>query len=238
TTDISLLKDAEEAQRIARESAEKNAVMKSRFLTNVSHELRTPLNAIIGIAEVLYEKSGRLDGEQTTEGLGRVLNAGRHLLQLINDILDLSKIEAGKVTPVLEEFKVSSLVDEVVSTIAILAARNGNHLLVRQGAGGGAILADRMRLRQSLINLLRKAAKFTFQGEIVLSVGREIAGTEDWIVLSVTDTGVGIANEHIERLFEEFGQAEATTSRRFGGTGLGLIISDRLCRLMGGRITV
>ena len=237
-TDISPLKEAEDAQRIARERAEEATIAKSRFLTNVSHELRTPLNAIIGLTEVLYDGAEHFGTEKAMEPLSRVIKAGRHLLQLINQILDIAKVEAGRMELVIEEVKIASLVDEVISTVALLAERNSNRISIAQDPDLTSLRTDRMRLRQILLNLLSNAARFTVRGDILVSVQREVAGGIDWIAFRVTDTGVGISEEHIGRLFEEFGQAGPSTGRQYGGTGLGLAISDRLCRLMGGRITV
>ena len=236
-TDISLLKEAEEAQRIAKERAEEAAIAKSRFLTNVSNELRTPLNAIIGLTEILYDGTAHFGTERALEPLSRVIKAGRHLLQLINQILDIAKVEAGKMDLIIEEVTITSLIDEVVSTVALLAEQNGNRISVNQDPDLTSFLADRMRLHQILLNLLSNASRFTTSGNILLAVEKETADGSDWIAFRVVDTGVGIGEEHIGRLFEEFGQADPSTSRHYGGTGLGLAISDRLCRLMGGRIT-
>lgn len=237
-TDISPLKEAEDAQRIARERAEEATVAKSRFLANVSHELRTPLNAIIGLTEILYDGASHFGTEKAMEPLSRVIKAGHHLLQLINQILDIAKVEAGKMDLVVEEVNIASLIDEVVSTVAFLAEKNGNRILATQDSALSFLLTDRMRLRQILLNLLSNAARFTVRGDILLVVDGAIVDGSKWINFRVIDTGVGIDEEHIGRLFEEFGQAGPSTSRQYGGTGLGLAISDRLCRLMGGRITV
>jgi len=236
-TDISVLKGAEQAERLARQRAEETAVAKSRFFANVSHELRTPLNAIIGLAEILYESAPHFESEMAVESLRRVLKAGRHLLQLINDILDLSKIEAGKMTVLIERIPVEPLLDDVVATVGLLAEQNGSRITLKCDPRADATYADRMRLRQILINLLGNAAKFTSNGEIVLRVRTETMDHSDWTTFAVSDTGIGISEEHMERLFEEFGQADASTSRRYGGTGLGLVISNKLCRIMGGRLT-
>jgi adenylate cyclase len=237
-TDISLLKEAEEAQRIAKERAEEAAIARSRFLTNVTHELRTPLNAIIGLTEILYDGAAHFGTERALEPLSRVIKAGRHLLQLINQILDIAKVEAGKMDLIMEEVTITSLIDEVVSTVALLAEQNGNRISVNQDPDLTRFLTDRMRLHQILLNLLSNASRFTTSGNILLAVEKETADGSDWIAFRVVDSGVGIGEEHIGRLFEEFGQADPSTSRQYGGTGLGLAISDRLCRLMGGRITV
>jgi adenylate cyclase len=237
-TDISPLKEAEDAQRIARERAEEATIAKSRFLTNVSHELRTPLNAIIGLTEILYDGASHFGTEKAMEPLSRVIKAGHHLLQLINQILDIAKVESGKMDLIIEEVKIASLIDEVIGTVALLAEQNSNHISVTQDPDLTSLLTDRMRLRQILLNLLSNAARFTVRGDILVAVDKETADGSDWIAFRVADTGVGIGEEHIGRLFEEFGQAGPSTSRQYGGTGLGLAISDRLCRLMGGRIVV
>jgi adenylate cyclase len=237
-TDISLLKEAEEAQRVAKERAEEAAIAKSRFLTNVSHELRTPLNAIIGLTEILYDGAAHFGTERAMEPLSRVIKAGRHLLQLINQILDIAKVEAGKMDLIIEEVTIASLVDEVVSTVALLAEQNGNRISVNQDPDLTTLFTDRMRLRQILLNLLSNASRFTVRGEILIAVEKEAVDGSDWIAFRVADTGVGISEEHIGRLFEEFGQADPSTSRQYGGTGLGLAISDRLSRLMRGSIIV
>jgi signal transduction histidine kinase len=237
-TDISLLKEAERAQRIAMKRAEEATAAKSRFLTNLSHELRTPLNAIIGLTEVLYDGASHFGTERAREPLSRVAKAGRHLLQLMNAILDISKVDSGKMDLIVEEVPIASLIDEVVGTVALLAERNGNCISISRNSDAVVVRADRMRLRQVLLNLMSNASKFTSRGVITLAVEKKPVDGYDWISFRVTDTGVGISEQHIERLFEEFGQADASTSRQYGGTGLGLAISDRLCRLMGGKITV
>jgi signal transduction histidine kinase len=237
-TDISLLKEAEDAERIAKERAEEAIVAKSRFLMNVSHELRTPLNAIIGLTEVLCDGASHFGTEKALEPLGRVVKAGRHLLKLINQILDIAKIDAGKMSFAVEEVDVVSVIDEVVSIVALTAEQNGNRMSVRHAPDVSTLFTDRMMLCQILLNLLSNAARFTIDGDILLSVDRERADQSDWITFHVADTGVGISEEHIGRLFEEFGQAGPSTSRQYGGTGLGLAITDRLCRLMGGTIMV
>jgi signal transduction histidine kinase len=204
----------------------------------LSHELRTPLNAIIGLTEVLYDGASHFGTERAKEPLSRVAKAGRHLLQLMNAILDISKVDSGKMDLIVEEVPIASLIDEVVGTVALLAERNGNCISVSRNNDAVVVCADRMRLRQVLLNLMSNASKFTSRGVITLAVEKKPVDGHDWISFRVTDTGVGISEQHIERLFEEFGQADASTSRQYGGTGLGLAISDRLCRLMGGKITV
>jgi len=211
---------------------------KSQFLANMSHELRTPLNAVIGITEMLQENARDLDRDDEFEPLDRVVRAARHLLALINDILDLSKIEAGKMDLHVEAFAIAPVVQDVVNTVATLAARNENALGLECPPGIGSMCADQTRIRQALLNLASNAAKFTEKGTITISVSRTVAPTGDWIVFSVADTGIGLTAEQKGRLFQDFVQADASTTRRYGGTGLGLAISRRFCQMMGGDITV
>jgi signal transduction histidine kinase/CheY-like chemotaxis protein len=212
---------------------------KSQFLANMSHELRTPLNAIIGVSEMLLEDAQAAAQPDQIEAHERILRAGRHLLALINDILDLSKIEAGKLELSLESVAVVPLVEDVLATIRPLAAKNGNKVDVECPADAGVIRADPTRLRQALLNLASNASKFTERGRIRVTVTRQPDDLgRDWVSMAVSDTGIGMTAEQMGRLFEEFTQADASTTRRYGGTGLGLAISRRLCRLMGGDITV
>ena len=212
---------------------------KSQFLANMSHELRTPLNAIIGVTEMLLEDAQAAAQPDQIEAHERILRAGRHLLALINDILDLSKIEAGKLELSLESVAVAPLVEDVVATIRPLASKNGNQVEVECPADVGVIRADPTRLRQALLNLASNASKFTERGRIRIAVTREPDdGGRDWVSMAVSDTGIGVTAEQLAKLFEEFTQADASTTRRYGGTGLGLAISRRLCRMMGGDITV
>ena len=211
---------------------------KSQFLANMSHELRTPLNAIIGVTEMMLEDARDLKREDEVEPLERVLRAGRHLLALINDILDLSKIEAGKMELHLESFPVAPLVEDVVKTIQPLAQKNANELIVRCADNAGVIQTDQTRLRQALLNLASNATKFTERGKVTISVTRTAAEGLDWIAFAVADTGIGMTPEQVGRLFQDFVQADASTTRRYGGTGLGLAISRRFCQMMGGDITV
>jgi signal transduction histidine kinase/DNA-binding response OmpR family regulator len=211
---------------------------KSQFLANMSHELRTPLNAIIGLTEMMTEHAARFGTEKALEPLRRVLRAGRHLLMLINDILDLSKIEAGKLELNIESVPIAPMIEEVVGTGRPLAEQNSNKLVVECPADVGALQADPVRLRQTLLNLLSNACKFTKQGEVRLSVARIKDGGKPWLEFSVADSGIGMTPQQMEKLFQEFSQAETTTSRQFGGTGLGLAITRRLCRMMGGDVTV
>jgi signal transduction histidine kinase len=209
---------------------------KSQFLANMSHELRTPLNAIIGVGEMLREDAEAL--KQDLEPLDRVLGAGRHLLALINDILDLSKIEAGRMELNLASFSLAPVIDEVVKTIEPLAAKNGNQVAVRCDGEIGTMHADQMRLRQTLLNLMSNANKFTEKGIITVAAHQGQQNGRDWITLAVTDTGIGMTAEQMGKLFQEFAQASSSTASKYGGTGLGLVISRRYCQMMGGDITV
>jgi signal transduction histidine kinase len=211
---------------------------KSQFLTNMSHELRTPLNAIIGVTEMLLEDARAFGQEDQIEPHERILRAGKHLLALINDILDLSKIEAGKMELHLESFAIAPLVEDVVTTIRPLAEKNGNRVVVECPVDPGAMRADATRVRQALLNLASNASKFTERGLVTVTVGRRRGDGRDWITFAVSDTGIGMTAEQMARLFEEFTQADASTTRKYGGTGLGLAISRRFCRMMGGDITV
>jgi GAF domain-containing protein len=209
---------------------------KSQFLANMSHELRTPLNAIIGVSEMLREDAEAL--KQDLEPLDRVLGAARHLLALINDILDLSKIEAGRMELQLEDFAVAPLIDGVVKTIEPLAAKNENRIAVNCDAAIGRLNADQMRLRQALLNLMSNANKFTERGTISVDARQRQENGRDWVTIAVADTGIGMTPKQMGRLFQEFSQADASTTRKYGGTGLGLAISKKFCEMMGGDITV
>ena len=209
---------------------------KSQFLANMSHELRTPLNAIIGVTEMLREDAEAL--QQDTEPLDRVLGAGRHLLALINDILDLSKIEAGRMELQLEHFALAPLIANVVKTIEPLATKNANQVAVQWDAEIETLHADQMRLRQALLNLMSNANKFTDHGTITIDARQGQEGSRYWVTISVADTGIGMTAEQMGRLFQEFSQASSATASRYGGTGLELAISRRFCQMMGGDITV
>jgi signal transduction histidine kinase len=209
---------------------------KSQFLANMSHELRTPLNAIIGVTEMLREDAEALT--QDTEPLDRVLGAARHLLALINDILDLSKIEAGRMELHLETFPLAPLLQDVAKTIEPIATKNGNRIVIECPADLGTIHADQIRLRQSLLNLASNANKFTEKGTVTIAARQGQENGRDWITLAVTDTGIGMTPEQMGKLFQEFSQASSATASKYGGTGLGLAISRRFCQMMGGDITV
>jgi len=210
---------------------------KSEFLASMSHELRTPLNAIIGYSEMLEEEAQDLGAEAFTPDLRRINAAGKHLLELINAVLDLSKIEAGRMDLYLETFSVP-LLSEIAAVIRPLADKNGNRVEVRCDPAVGQMRADLTKVRQALFNLLSNACKFTERGTVSLAVCQEAREGGGVIVFDVSDTGIGMTEEQLRRLFQDFSQAEASTSRRYGGTGLGLALSRRLCRLMGGDITV
>ncbi len=209
---------------------------KSTFLANMSHELRTPLNAIIGYSEMLQEDAADLNADGLVPDLKKVNAAGKHLLELINSILDLSKIEAGKMELNLEDFSVAQMVEDIAALVQPLAEKNGNRLEV--ACDVETMHADLTKVRQVLFNLLSNACKFTERGKVSLAVRREDSGDGAWLSFSVTDTGIGLNAEQIGRLFQEFSQADISTTRKYGGTGLGLAVSRRLCRLMGGEITV
>jgi signal transduction histidine kinase/DNA-binding response OmpR family regulator/ligand-binding sensor domain-containing protein len=239
----------------AKEAADAASTAKSQFLANMSHELRTPLNAIIGYSEMLQEEVQDLGQGNLVPDLEKIHGAGKHLLGLINDILDLSKIEAGKMTLYLEEFPVAQMVREVASTIQPLVARNGNRLEVVCSPDIGSMRADLTKVRQTLFNLLSNASKFTERGVIRLEVAKVISDQLSvtsqeaperplvpdhcsLITFKVSDTGIGMSQEQMSRLFEAFSQADASTTRKYGGTGLGLALSRKFCRLMGGELTV
>jgi signal transduction histidine kinase/CheY-like chemotaxis protein len=210
---------------------------KSQFLASMSHELRTPLNAIIGISEMLLEDARDFKRDDELEPLDRVLRAARHLLTLINDILDLSKIEAGRMELHLESFPLAPLVEDVAKTIEPTATKNRNRITVNCPLDIGTIHADQIRFRQALLNLVSNASKFTENGVITIGVEPDRLAGRDWVTIGVTDTGIGMTEEQMARLFEEFSQADISTTRKYGGTGLGLAISRHFCRMMGGDIT-
>jgi signal transduction histidine kinase len=210
---------------------------KSRFLSSMSHELRTPLNAIIGLTEMMVTNAARFGTEKALEPLRRVNAAGTHLLSLINEILDLSKIEAGKLDLNLEPVNLSRLIDEVIGTAGQLAEKNKNRLIIEGHENVGSLTADSMRLKQILLNLLSNACKFTKEGEVALRV-RKVADGHEWVELAVADTGIGMTAEQQAKLFQDFTQADSLTARRYGGTGLGLAITRKLACMMGGDVTV
>jgi signal transduction histidine kinase len=230
--------------RLFQELAEKSRQLeeasrhKSEFLANMSHELRTPLNAIIGFTEVLLEKYfGEVNAKQE-DYLKDVLSSGQHLLALINDILDLSKVEAGKMDLYIEEFEVRKLIGDVQAIVRPLIEKHANLLVIDCPEGVGTMRSDLTKVRQALFNLMSNAAKFTEQGTVTLTVRRDGDQASQWLTFAVADSGIGMTPDQQSRLFEAFSQAEASTAGQYGGTGLGLAISRRFCRLMGGDITV
>ncbi len=237
--DVTERREAEIALRQARDAAQQANEAKSLFLANMSHELRTPLSAIIGYGEMLGEEID--DGVEATvlvQDLDKIQGNARHLLGLINDVLDISKIESGKMEVLAETFDVASMLDDVVSAAAGLMHRNGNHFVLEVAPGGlGSASTDAVKLRQVLLNLLGNAAKFTKAGMITLT-GRRETGSADQIVFSVTDTGIGMTEEQVGRLFQRFHQVDISTTRKFGGTGLGLALSKAFGTMLGGDLTV
>jgi signal transduction histidine kinase len=210
---------------------------KSQFVSSMSHELRTPLNAIIGLTEMMVTNAARFGTEKAMEPLQRVNRAGTHLLGLINQVLDLSKIEAGKLELSPQTVQLVPLIEEVVGTARQLADQNKNRFTAEAPDDLGSLTVDPMRLRQILFNLLSNACKFTKEGEVKLK-GRRLIDGRDWIEFAVADSGIGMTPEQQAKLFAEFTQADASTAQRFGGTGLGLSITRKLARMMGGDVTV
>lgn len=222
----------------AKDEAERANGAKSDFLAKMSHELRTPLNAVLGYSEILLEDA-ELDGRgEEIADLQKISAAGKHLLSMVNDILDISKIEAGKTDLYLEELDFDQLIDEIEATSRPLAAKNTNKFSVLREDNLGKLYLDGTKLRQAIYNLLSNAAKFTQNGEITLTASRICENNGDRIKISIADNGVGISEENIEKLFSSFSQANASITAKFGGTGLGLSLSRNLCRLMGGDISV
>jgi signal transduction histidine kinase len=230
---VRLFDEIQDKSRQLAEASER----KSQFLASMSHELRTPLNAIIGLTEMMVSNAARFGTEKALEPLHRVNAAGTHLLSLINEILDLSKIEAGKLELNPEPVDLARLIDEVIGTAGQLAEKNKNRLIVEAQENVGALTADPMRFKQILFNLLSNACKFTKEGEVALRV-RKVVDGRDWVDLAVADTGIGMTAEQQVKLFQDFTQADSLTARRYGGTGLGLAITRKLARMMGGDVTV
>ena len=222
----------------ARDEAETANHTKSAFLANMSHELRTPMNAIIGYSEMLIEEAEDLGQEDIVPDVKKIHSAGKHLLTLINDVLDLSKIEAGKMTAYCETFDVAATVREVESTVLPLVEKNHNRLAIELAPDLGVMRSDLTKIRQTLFNLLSNASKFTDKGVIRLTVTRSTENGAEWLSFAVRDSGIGMTPEQLGRLFQAFSQADASTTRKYGGTGLGLAISRKFCRMLGGDITV
>ncbi len=236
--DVTERRRSEEEVAKAKDAAETANKTKSLFLANMSHELRTPLNAILGYSEMLLEEATEQELQDFVPDLQKIHTAGKHLLALINDILDLSKIEAGKMELFLESFDVAEMIDEVASTIKPMMGKNANVLHIERAPELGMIYADQMKVRQALFNLLSNAAKFTHEGIITFDAGRQHMDGSEWMVFRVTDTGIGMSSEQILKLFQDFTQADASTTRKFGGTGLGLALTRRFCQMMGGDVTL
>ena len=238
-TDITARKEAQIELAAARDAADAANRAKSMFLANMSHELRTPLSAVIGYSEMLEEELADLGGAEALSDLGKIQSNARHLLGLINDVLDLSKIEANRMDVALDTFDVHALVTDVAATVEGLVRQKNNRFTLRgNGPDLGGMRTDAVKLRQCLVNLLSNAGKFTTAGEVTLAVRREARAGGDWFVFTVTDTGIGMTPDQLERLFTRFTQADETTTRRFGGSGLGLAISRAFARLLGGDIAV
>lgn len=222
--------------KAAKEKAEQGSKAKSEFLANMSHELRTPLNAIIGYSELLKEELEDRRQLDHLPDLRRIATAAQHLKELINDILDLSKIESGRMQVNSEAFVVQAMIREVVSTLRASIESNGNRFSLEYGNDPGIMISDALKMRQILVNILGNAAKFTQNGTIVFHVSRVKSDAGDWVHFRISDTGIGISEEHQNRLFQIFSQVDSSTSRKFAGSGLGLAISRRFCHLMGGDI--
>jgi signal transduction histidine kinase len=224
--------------QMARDQAMQATEAKSQFLASMSHELRTPMNAIIGFTRLVMRRSKDVLPAQQYGNLEKILASANHLLALLNDVLDLSKIEAGRMAVLIERFEVAALLGQVQAVVQPLIAKNGNTLVVECALDLGAMTSDPTKLRQNLLNLLSNAAKFTRQGRVTLAARRLVRDGDAWLEFSVSDTGIGMTTEQLGKLFEAFSQAEASTARDYGGTGLGLAITRRYCRMLGGDVTV
>jgi signal transduction histidine kinase/HAMP domain-containing protein len=237
-TDITELKQRQAEIEAARDAAEHATQTKSEFLANMSHELRTPLNAIIGYSQMLQEEAEDAGDSMQLADLKKIENAGNHLLGLINSILDLSKIEAGRMQTHIETFEIAGVIEDVRSLVEPLAAKTANLLAIQYPADIGMIATDLTKLKQSLLNLLSNANKFTEHGTVSLEVQRRASDDAEWVDFTVRDTGIGMTDAQMAKLFQAFSQAESSTTRKYGGTGLGLAITRSFARMLGGDVTV
>jgi PAS domain S-box-containing protein len=237
-TDVTARRAAAAEVEAARDAAEAANRAKSQFIANMSHELRTPLSAVIGYSEMVAEEVEDLGHPDLVRDMGKIQSSARHLLNLINDVLDLSKIEAGRMTVSRERFAVSAMLGEVTEAAGALMAKKRNTLQQELAPGLGEMLSDDLKIRQCLLNLLGNAAKFTEDGTITLRAHREDREGAAWLVFAVADTGIGMSEEQVGRLFQRFSQADESTTRQFGGTGLGLAITRAFCRKLGGDVAV
>lgn len=222
----------------AKDRAERASHAKTDFLASMSHELRTPLNAVIGYSEILLEEAEENGMEAATVDIERIRTAGKHILALINDILDLTKIEAGKMEISVERASIADLIEDAVTVCRRLIDDNGNTCTVEYAGAVPELDTDVTKLRQALINLIGNAAKFTRSGRITVTVRSMQRDSSDWIEIAVADTGIGIAEKHHENIFDEFQRGDSNVARHHGGTGLGLALSCRLMRLLGGDISL
>ncbi len=222
----------------ARDKAESASREKSIFLAKMSHELRTPLNAVIGYSEILQEDADLSGESRRAEDLSRITAAGKHLLSLVTDILDITRIEANQMELQIGDFAVARLIEDVAATAAPLAKSNGNKILTRIEPDVGRMTSDQLRLRQAALNLMSNAAKFTSNGVVELSARRLHIGSGDWIEIEVRDTGIGISRKDLKTIFQDYKQVNSVEARKRKGTGLGLALSQKLCMMMGGSIFV